>query len=216
MNNRIKLLRSVLGLTQQKFADRLGVKGNTISQYESGRNAPVDSVVSLICLEFNVSETWLRTGEGEMFVQKSRDKEIEDFVDSILQGTPDFRRKFISVLARMTPDEWRILEAKVLELADEVRAAASTAEEDANIALEKEADQVAANAREQFLAQKRRELQAQSATKGSSVPTFASTSQKMTGEELHAELDRQLLVEKERQEKSQASQDSKSNGTKLA
>lgn len=67
MNRRIKLLRNTLDLTQQKFADRLGVKGNTISQYESGRNAPVDSVISLICREFNVSETWLRTGAGEMF-----------------------------------------------------------------------------------------------------------------------------------------------------
>lgn len=69
MKDRIKLIRHTLGLTQQKFADRLGIKGNTISQYESGRNAPVDAVISLICREFGVNEKWLRTSEGEMFRQ---------------------------------------------------------------------------------------------------------------------------------------------------
>jgi transcriptional regulator with XRE-family HTH domain len=73
VKDRIKLIRHTLGLTQQKFADRLGIKGNAISQYESGRNAPIDAVVSLICREFNVSEAWLRTGEGEMFVPKEED-----------------------------------------------------------------------------------------------------------------------------------------------
>lgn len=69
MKERIKLLRHTLSLTQQKFADRLGIKGNAISQYESGRNAPIDAVISLICREFNVNEEWLRTGAGEMFRQ---------------------------------------------------------------------------------------------------------------------------------------------------
>lgn len=64
---RIKQLRRYLDLTQQEFADRIGVKRNTIANYETKRNNPVDSVVSLICREFSVREEWLRTGEGEMF-----------------------------------------------------------------------------------------------------------------------------------------------------
>lgn len=67
MHERIRKLRRILDLTQEKFAERIGVKRNTIATYESGRNNPVDSVVSLICREFNVNEHWLRTGEGEMF-----------------------------------------------------------------------------------------------------------------------------------------------------
>jgi transcriptional regulator with XRE-family HTH domain len=57
----------MLDLTQQEFADRIGIKRNTIANYESGRNEPVDSVISLICREYGVNEIWLRTGEGEMF-----------------------------------------------------------------------------------------------------------------------------------------------------
>lgn len=67
MNERIKKLRKALDLTQREFGERIGVKPNTIATYEIGRNEPIDAVISLICREFNVSETWLRTGEGEMF-----------------------------------------------------------------------------------------------------------------------------------------------------
>ncbi len=67
MGERIKKIRKLLDLTQQQFGNRIGVKRNTIATYESGRNNPVDSVVSLICREFNICEEWLRTGEGEMF-----------------------------------------------------------------------------------------------------------------------------------------------------
>lgn len=68
MKERIKKIRRELDLTQQEFADRLGIKRGTISNYELGRNDPVDSVISLICREFNVSEEWLRDGNGDMFI----------------------------------------------------------------------------------------------------------------------------------------------------
>lgn len=67
MKERIKKIRKELDLTQQEFSEKIGIKRNTIANYETGRNEPVDSVISLICREFNVNEVWLRTGEGEMF-----------------------------------------------------------------------------------------------------------------------------------------------------
>ena len=73
MNERIRKLRKALDLTQQEFAERIGVKRNTIANYEIGRNEPIDSVLALICREFHASETWLRTGEGEMFSPASTD-----------------------------------------------------------------------------------------------------------------------------------------------
>ena len=68
LNERIKKLRKGLDLTQQEFANRLGTTRNNIAGYEVGRRSPSEAVISLICKTFNVSETWLRTGEGEMFV----------------------------------------------------------------------------------------------------------------------------------------------------
>ena len=70
MNERIKKLRKALGLTQQEFANRIGMKRNTVANYEINRNEPSNSVVSLICREFGVCEEWLRTGKGEIFEAK--------------------------------------------------------------------------------------------------------------------------------------------------
>ena len=67
MGENIRKLRKTLGLTQQEFADRLSVSRNNIATYETGKSNPGDAVLTLICREFNVNETWLRTGTGEMF-----------------------------------------------------------------------------------------------------------------------------------------------------
>ena len=66
MKDRIRKLRRHLDMTQEEFAKKIGVKRNTVAQYETGRNAPVDSVLFLICKEFGVNEEWLRYGDGEM------------------------------------------------------------------------------------------------------------------------------------------------------
>lgn len=66
MKERIKYIRSHLELTQQKFADRLGLKRQTIAAYEIGNIEPSDSTLLLICKEFNINEDWLRTGKGDM------------------------------------------------------------------------------------------------------------------------------------------------------
>ena len=78
MNERLKKLRKTLELTQQEFADRIGIKRNTLATYESGRNEPIDAVVSLICREFNVNEDWLRNGgsDDDMFVKLNEDEEL--------------------------------------------------------------------------------------------------------------------------------------------
>lgn len=67
MKERLKELRKSLNLTQQKFANKIGMKQNTIAQYEMGRTIPSNAIIFSICREFNVNETWLKTGEGNMF-----------------------------------------------------------------------------------------------------------------------------------------------------
>ena len=111
MNDRIKKVRTALGLSQQEFADRIGIKRGAVANYEVGRNEPIDAVISLICREFNVSERWLRTGDGDMFVQISRDKEIMRFVGDVMQGEDDnFRRRFLLALARLPEEHWADIE----------------------------------------------------------------------------------------------------------
>lgn len=111
MKDRIKELRKALGLSQTQFGERIGVKQNTVAVYELGRIVPSESVLELIRREFGVSEAWLRDGVGEMFVPQSREEEIAAFVHDVCgpEGTA-FQRRLISLLARLTVDEWTILE----------------------------------------------------------------------------------------------------------
>lgn len=120
MNTRIKKLRRELDMTQEKFGAEIGVKGNTVAQWESGRNDPPDSSIVSICREFNVNEHWLRTGEGEMFVQIARDKEIMRFVGDVMQGEDDnFRRRFLLALARLPEERWKDIEDFAQQIAAE-------------------------------------------------------------------------------------------------
>lgn len=68
MKTRIHKIRTSCGLTQKQFAERLGMKQNTVAGWESGRARPSKSTIRNICTEFGISEAWLRTGSGKMFV----------------------------------------------------------------------------------------------------------------------------------------------------
>ena len=113
MKDRIKQLRRTFHLTQQEFADRLGIKRGALANYEIGRNEPIDAVISLICREFRVSETWLRTGEGEMFPTLSEDEHLTHFFGQMNTEGDTFRRRFLLTLSRLSDEEWRTLEALV-------------------------------------------------------------------------------------------------------
>ena len=111
MNERLKKLRKALDLTQQEFADRIGVKRNTIAMYEMGKTTPSETVILSICREFNVNESWLRDGIGEMFVEQTMDEQIEEFVGTLLQNEEDsFKRRLISGLAALDETGWKVLE----------------------------------------------------------------------------------------------------------
>lgn len=111
MKERLKELRKSLGLTQQEFADRLHIKRTNIGNYEVGVSLPPDSVVALICREFNVSEEWLRNGTGEMFIPMSLDEEIASFIGDIQSDIEEnFKKRFISALSKLDEDEWIFIE----------------------------------------------------------------------------------------------------------
>lgn len=111
--SRTSELRKSLGLTQQAFADRLGITRGAVSKYDIDATDPSDAVISLICREFNVREAWLRDGTGEMLEVKPRAEELGELVRKLLADRPEsFRSRLITSLLRFEPDspEWQILE----------------------------------------------------------------------------------------------------------
>lgn len=111
MKERIALVRKSLGLTQEKFAEQVGLSRNFMWMIESGTRVPSDRTISDICREFNVNETWLRTGEGEMFNQITRSEKITSFLTEITEDEgDDFKRRFVEMLAELEPEDWKLLE----------------------------------------------------------------------------------------------------------
>ena len=111
MGERIKELRKSLKMTQQEFADRLNIQRGSIASYETGRISPSNATSSLICKELNVSEDWLRNGEGDMYIPITRDEEIASFIGSVQADVDDtFKKRFISALAKLSTEEWKAIE----------------------------------------------------------------------------------------------------------
>lgn len=124
MNERIKALRSALGLNQTDFGAAIGVKQSTVTGYENGTRTPIDAVIASICREFNVSEAWLRTGEGEMFQPKSRNEEIIKFSTQVAAGDPSsIQAQLLSLLARLTDEQWEVLAQVAREFVEETKKA---------------------------------------------------------------------------------------------
>lgn len=108
MEERLKTLRKELGLTQQEFSDRLGIQRSTYSKYELGTNIPTSAVINLICDRCHVSENWLRTGEGPMFVDISRADELARLIEETMSDeSGEIKRRIATAVLRLTPDQLR-------------------------------------------------------------------------------------------------------------
>lgn len=130
MKDRIKALRKALSLNQTDFGSKIGVKQSAVAAYESGSRTPLDSVIVSICREFGVNERWLRTGEGEMLMHLSREEEIMRFAATVVRDpSSEFQRRFVSVLARLTPEQWQLMEEMARKLLQEQAADSPQPEE---------------------------------------------------------------------------------------
>ena len=110
MNERIKKLRQELGLSQDEFGRRLGVTRGAVTNIELNKVEPKPLFVDLICREFNVSEEWLRTGQGDMFQPKSRNEELFEFASRVAEGDPgSLQAQLLAVMSRLTDEQWEVL-----------------------------------------------------------------------------------------------------------
>ena len=115
MNTRIKEIRKNMGLTLEDFGKKLGVTRSAISNIENANRNLTDQMIISICREFNVSEDWLRTGNGEMFIPKTRDQEITDFLGDLMVEEDTFRKKLVEALAKLDEKDWAALEKIALK-----------------------------------------------------------------------------------------------------
>ena len=141
MNERIKEVRKFLHLTQQTFAERVGLKQQSIAMIEAGKNNPSDQLVIGICREFRVSEEWLRHGVGEMFIP-SPSSTVEKLCEEY--DLDDAARIVLEKFIELDPEEQKVIIGYMCDVVDAIRAKEPTAEDyhsmlDEQIAKEKTA-----------------------------------------------------------------------------
>ena len=102
-NERVKEVRKTLGLTLEKFGDRLGIKKAAVSKIEKGENSLTDANIKAICREFSVDYMWLTTGEGGMFVET--DDDFFERIDRIMAGENETRKNMVKMLLYASDDD---------------------------------------------------------------------------------------------------------------
>lgn len=117
ISSRISTVIKSSGLTKTAFSKKIGLSQPFVSQLASGDASPSDRTIVDICREFGVSEHWLRTGEGEMFVRLSREEEITKFLMTVIRD-PDseFQRQLLATMAKLEPAQWQLMEQMLDDL----------------------------------------------------------------------------------------------------
>jgi len=111
LKNRIRTIRKNAGMTQQQFAERLGISRNTVATYETSSRIPIDAVIVSIFREFGVREEWLRTGQGDIYKELTPDSELSKWFGQILmEEESSFKRRFLLALTTLKEGEWTALE----------------------------------------------------------------------------------------------------------
>lgn len=109
MKDRIKFVIKSANIKKIDFAKRLDISQAFVSQMCSGTANPSDRTILAICREFGVNEVWLRTGEGEPFRQDSRSEQIMRFATQTANGSDEFKKALVSMLAKLEPEDWETL-----------------------------------------------------------------------------------------------------------
>lgn len=113
---RIKEIRKALGLTLDKFGERVGVKKSALSSLENGRTNLTDQLARSICREYNVNPDYLSGSSEEMFIEMTKEDEIAAMLGDVLRESDDsFKKRFVSALARFDDNDWRMFE-RILDM----------------------------------------------------------------------------------------------------
>ena len=113
---RIKEIRKSLGMTMEKFGEKIGVGKTAISKLENNERNLTDQMAISICREFSVNESWRRTGEGDTFIKKTRNQEITDFLGELIIEEGSFKKRLIQAMAKLDERDWEDIERLVIKL----------------------------------------------------------------------------------------------------
>lgn len=92
-DEQLKSLRYELRLTQQELAKQLDISTSAIANIENGARDISKQLMKTIVQKFNVSASWLLTGEGPMYEDKSKDVTVPVEVSAAGSKIPILNQK---------------------------------------------------------------------------------------------------------------------------
>lgn len=110
---RVKKVRKARDLTLEKFGEQIGLRKNTMSAIETGRNALTEANLISICREFGVNEAWLRTGEGgdeNMFAKLNEDDRFSINLGKLSQTENQMAKNMLNAIAEASPEKLKHIE----------------------------------------------------------------------------------------------------------
>lgn len=120
-SSRISMVVEESGLTRTEFGKRINLSQPTISNLMKGTQNPSDRTLIDIADKFNVREDWLRTGEGPMRMERTREEELQVFFSNVLKDNVPNRKEIILALSRMPAEWWEATSRMIVEAADAIK-----------------------------------------------------------------------------------------------
>ena len=104
-------------MSQDIFGQKIGITSSALSKLEKGINTPSLQTILSIVREFGVNQTWLETGEKEMFQERTEDQLLISAVGKQIKNGNPFAIKFLRIIAEMDEQQLAYVEDLIDQLA---------------------------------------------------------------------------------------------------
>ena len=130
ISDRISKVVEESGLTKTAFGEKINLTPSSISKLMNGTQNPSDRTLIDIADKFNVREDWLRTGEGPMRMERTREEELQAFFSNVIKDNVPNRKEIILALSKMPAEWWEATSRMIVEAADAIKAKENPAPKD--------------------------------------------------------------------------------------
>lgn len=111
LGERIKEVRKTVGLTQSEFGEKIGIKGNTVTNYEADRREPQEVTLKAICDKFGISYQWLKNGDGKMTAEVGND--VLSIINQILSSEDETTKQVFRAFANFDERDWQTVKKMI-------------------------------------------------------------------------------------------------------
>lgn len=119
MNERLKIIRKEQKLSQKAFAESLNLSENFVYMIEKSERVPSDRTIKDVCRLYNVNEEWLRTGVGDPYQERTRNQQIADFLNDVMEADANnIKKRLIVALSQLDQKDWDLLADIASKLAE--------------------------------------------------------------------------------------------------